>query len=509
MMQGAIEFLLGNSKEAKILRENFIFRIIPMLNPDGVIYGNYRTSLLGVDLNRRWQFPNKHLHPTIYYAKRFIKMFSEDHELVLYLDMHGHSMKKNVFMYCCCSQGKEMEDRKTNVLIKLVPLLLSEKNKIFSFKDSKFRMEKSKESTSRIVLFKELHLLNSYTLESSFYGPSHRARLENREPEENEPEGDAHMDRQHLKNLGADTCKVCLIYCNPLLFKKKIQTILNKFRKKPQPFHFSQRKINKSLKELESSDEKDSSDTENEEENIENIEEIEEDFHLDEALKVIEGNESLMDIEQLWKIDEVSSSDSSQSENENEETKRDLSNEIRLKRRKNTKRTSRSPKKHQTSSVPRPKQCSHLPRINPLRPVTIIERKPIQEVLEHNLDSIYNLLQSWDKQTMKANDFFRQPKRNLHEISDDRDFDYLKTLSTKAKLPDSPNDYFKITSANFFKKPPSRKGVRSLSRREEIQVQKFKNGMRPLDIRKENPYDPMPLSAFSYHSDINLTKKYK
>jgi Predicted carboxypeptidase len=53
MMKGAIDFLLSDAREAKILRKKFIFRIIPMLNPDGVIYGNYRCSLLGVDLNRR------------------------------------------------------------------------------------------------------------------------------------------------------------------------------------------------------------------------------------------------------------------------------------------------------------------------------------------------------------------------------------------------------------------------------------------------------------------------
>lgn len=44
-----------------------------MLNPDGVIYGNYRSSILGVDLNRRWKNPSKFLHPTIFYAKKLIK----------------------------------------------------------------------------------------------------------------------------------------------------------------------------------------------------------------------------------------------------------------------------------------------------------------------------------------------------------------------------------------------------------------------------------------------------
>lgn len=52
MLQGAIEYLL--SDEAEPLRKHFVFRIIPMLNVDGVVYGNYRCSLLGVDLNRKW-----------------------------------------------------------------------------------------------------------------------------------------------------------------------------------------------------------------------------------------------------------------------------------------------------------------------------------------------------------------------------------------------------------------------------------------------------------------------
>ena len=30
-----------------------------MVNPDGVIHGNYRCSLAGCDLNRRWKKPKK------------------------------------------------------------------------------------------------------------------------------------------------------------------------------------------------------------------------------------------------------------------------------------------------------------------------------------------------------------------------------------------------------------------------------------------------------------------
>lgn len=40
-----------------------------MLNPDGVIAGNYRCSLAGVDLNRTYRDPPKELYPTIYHTK--------------------------------------------------------------------------------------------------------------------------------------------------------------------------------------------------------------------------------------------------------------------------------------------------------------------------------------------------------------------------------------------------------------------------------------------------------
>jgi murein tripeptide amidase MpaA len=52
MMQGFIKFITSNDPEAVELRKRVIFNIIPMSNPDGVIIGNYRTSLSGNDLNR-------------------------------------------------------------------------------------------------------------------------------------------------------------------------------------------------------------------------------------------------------------------------------------------------------------------------------------------------------------------------------------------------------------------------------------------------------------------------
>jgi len=52
IVEGILQFLVSDDEVAKYLRNNFVFKIIPMLNPDGVIIGNYRTSLSGMDLNR-------------------------------------------------------------------------------------------------------------------------------------------------------------------------------------------------------------------------------------------------------------------------------------------------------------------------------------------------------------------------------------------------------------------------------------------------------------------------
>lgn len=41
VMKGTLEFLVSSDPVAKLLRENFIFKIIPMLNPDGVVNGKY------------------------------------------------------------------------------------------------------------------------------------------------------------------------------------------------------------------------------------------------------------------------------------------------------------------------------------------------------------------------------------------------------------------------------------------------------------------------------------
>jgi murein tripeptide amidase MpaA len=63
MMNGLIEAVTDDSAEAVALRQAVVLRIVPMLNPDGVVLGNYRCGMAGVDLNRQWQVRIRQCRP--------------------------------------------------------------------------------------------------------------------------------------------------------------------------------------------------------------------------------------------------------------------------------------------------------------------------------------------------------------------------------------------------------------------------------------------------------------
>ena len=195
MMHGVIDFLTGDSPEAKTLRDNFIFKIIPMFNPDGVINGNYRCNLAGVDLNRRWKEPLKSLHPTIFAAKRLIKAFGKEKEIELICDLHGHSRKHNIFMYGCNISGKPESTR-------IYPYLLSKISDFFSFKSCCFSVQKSKESTMRVAMFKETRVPHIYTLEASFCGCDFG------------PFNSYHLSIEAFQKMGKDLCLSIMINNN-------------------------------------------------------------------------------------------------------------------------------------------------------------------------------------------------------------------------------------------------------------------------------------------------------
>jgi murein tripeptide amidase MpaA len=132
MMKGIIDYLVGPSLGARMLRDNFVFKIVPMLNPDGVINGHTRCGNVGVDLNRVWIDPSPKQHPTIYAMKNLVRQIQQERELLLFCDLHGHSRKKNMFMYGNC--GKNDAQAKE----KIFPFLLEKAADVFNFSDCSF-----------------------------------------------------------------------------------------------------------------------------------------------------------------------------------------------------------------------------------------------------------------------------------------------------------------------------------------------------------------------------------
>uniref|UniRef100_A0A4W5KMI3 Cytosolic carboxypeptidase 1 n=1 Tax=Hucho hucho TaxID=62062 RepID=A0A4W5KMI3_9TELE len=179
VMKGTLEFLMGSSPLAQSLREAYIFKIVPMLNPDGVVNGNHRCSLSGEDLNRQWQNPSPELHPTIYHTKSLLQYLAAIQRAPLvFCDYHGHSRKKNVFMYGCSLKETVWETNISATSCELhedlgyrtLPKILSQMAPAFSMASCSFVVERSKEATARVVVWREIGVQRSYTMESTLCG---------------------------------------------------------------------------------------------------------------------------------------------------------------------------------------------------------------------------------------------------------------------------------------------------------------------------------------------------
>ncbi|KAI8900818.1 hypothetical protein BC833DRAFT_646701 [Globomyces pollinis-pini] len=198
MMHGFIEFILGETMEAKFLRDNYVIKLIPMINPDGVIVGNHRCNLNGYDLNRQWkvQEKSKNIVPEVWLVKQMIKRTLETREIAMYCDFHGHNRKHGVFIYGCNNDNRPQY----RCVEKVFPLMLSKAEPdLFFFKRCQFRLQKRKEGTSRIVLFKEFNILNSFTLEASFCGSDINGK-------------EFHFNLEHLNRMGSSIGKTFYQY---------------------------------------------------------------------------------------------------------------------------------------------------------------------------------------------------------------------------------------------------------------------------------------------------------
>jgi hypothetical protein len=221
MVDGVVDALLADSEDARALRSRLVFKVIPCLNPDGVILGNYRCGLSGEDLNRSWASPSALRHPTIAHTKALLRELADADRLLMFCDLHGHSRKKGTFMYgvegggggrtavaapaggsgsgsaaAAAAAGAAAAGAAGGGRLyeRVFPLVLGSLLSHFAYADCSFKVLRSKESTGRVVAARSFALATSYTLEASFCGPDGAQAGESCE---------SHYSIADLRNLGA------------------------------------------------------------------------------------------------------------------------------------------------------------------------------------------------------------------------------------------------------------------------------------------------------------------
>lgn len=98
ILEGFLENLASDNPVARALMKQYVFHIIPVLNPDGVELGLHRTDTQGENLNRTYG-KTRGKYPTIQAAcAACMSAHREQGGLRLYIDLHAHSTKRGAFL---------------------------------------------------------------------------------------------------------------------------------------------------------------------------------------------------------------------------------------------------------------------------------------------------------------------------------------------------------------------------------------------------------------------------
>ncbi|EKX45269.1 hypothetical protein GUITHDRAFT_71510, partial [Guillardia theta CCMP2712] len=208
VMHGLLEFLTSEEEKAKSLRRQHVFKLVPMMNVDGVMAGNCRTSLDGEDMNRCWEEPRRVTCPEIAAAKELLKSLKDEgRPAILFIDLHAHSRQLDCFVYGCDTKsGKTKEEREEEPLdpssfdVRVFPALVAQSCDGFNFSSCSFNVSRGREGCARVVAHRELGILGSYTLEVSFLGGT-LGRCRGR-----------FFSREELKGIGRSICESIASY---------------------------------------------------------------------------------------------------------------------------------------------------------------------------------------------------------------------------------------------------------------------------------------------------------
>ena len=101
----------------------------------------------------------------------------------------------------------------------MTPILMAHRVDYFAWRDCTFRLEKAKEATARIVVYKDLGINNSYTMETSMLGPG-----------KDEQGNIEHFKYHHFAELGRTLASVRLNFIYTSVFQKILVFVTNFLR---------------------------------------------------------------------------------------------------------------------------------------------------------------------------------------------------------------------------------------------------------------------------------------
>lgn len=145
-----------------------------MINPDGVISGNYRTSFIGKDLNRLYMqkdsnddtnpaVVNKMLIPEIVAIKQLIQTHKK--QILCFIDVHHHCVKRGSFMYGPCAPLNTEAIKYYEV--RVLPKLLGLSTEMFRYHSCRFKPEEHYKENCARFWTQELGVQYSYCFECS------------------------------------------------------------------------------------------------------------------------------------------------------------------------------------------------------------------------------------------------------------------------------------------------------------------------------------------------------
>ena len=174
MLQGLLKNLLDcDNPASKILLENFVYVIIPMLNPDGVYNGYSRTDAKGINWQMTYHLANNNQkeHPGPYAVLEVAKSLNRESKVALSIDLHSHSNKDGGFVFATWHP-----DFDSRVEIRVFTRLLDIYSFVFDYESSEFGTQagwedtdQSKMGIAKTELRKQAGILHAYTLETSFH----------------------------------------------------------------------------------------------------------------------------------------------------------------------------------------------------------------------------------------------------------------------------------------------------------------------------------------------------